>query len=53
MKRGQPVITYNSVCGFDARLEGYTYRDFKKESSEEVLEFIRKENSKHGERQVD
>lgn len=44
---------YNSVCGFDARLEGYTYRDFKKESSEEVLESIRKENSEHGERQVD
>ena len=44
---------YNSVCGFDARLEGYAYRDFKKESSDQVLEAIRRENSENGERQVD
>lgn len=38
---------YNAVCGFDVKLEGFAYRDFKKESSEEVLQAIRKENSEH------
>ena len=34
---------YHSVCGFDARMEEYAYRDFKKQSTEEVLEAIRRE----------
>ncbi len=36
---------YSSVCGFDPRLEGYDYRDFKKQSTEEVLDAIRREAS--------
>lgn len=36
---------YQSVCGFDIRMEEYTYRDFKKQSTEEVLEAIRKMES--------
>ena len=34
---------YHSVCGFDARMEEYAYRDIKKQSTEEVLEAIRRE----------
>ena len=39
---------YSSVCGFDPRLEGYDYRDFKKQSTEEVLDAIRREASDTG-----
>lgn len=38
---------YNSVCGFDARMEGHSYRDFKKQSAEEALDAIRKDMAEH------
>lgn len=35
--------SYASVCGFDPKLEGFTYRDIRKRSAKEVLEQIRKQ----------
>ena len=34
---------YASVCGFDPKIEGFSYRDIRKKTAKEVLEEIRKQ----------
>ena len=35
--------SFASVCGFDSKLEGFQYRDIRRQSAKEVLEQIRKQ----------
>lgn len=43
---GCDYCAYRSICGFDARLDGYEYRKLEKYSREEVMEQIRQELGK-------
>jgi ATP-dependent helicase/nuclease subunit B len=34
---------YGGICGFDERIDGFSYRDLKKEKQEEILAKMREE----------
>lgn len=39
---------YHSICGFDPRMDGYSYRSYKKADEEEIWEAVKKEDKIDG-----